>query len=183
MSEYTLAKRYAKALLDVADERDSVREIEEEMVQLKSLYEEDEYLGQVLENPLIDRQEKQDIVKDTLSDYFGEEVMNLLNLMIEKGRAEIIPHVTDAYDRLADDRFGVVRVRACSARPVSDAVQAELQEQLERLLDGQKVDLTCEEDPELLAGIKIRIGDHVLDASLEGRIKDLEESLVQQQSL
>lgn len=183
MSEYTLAKRYAKAVLDVADDRDSVREIEEEMVQLKNIYEDDEYLGPVLENPLIDRQEKQDIVEDTLSEYFCEEIMNLLNLMIEKGRAELIPYVSDSYDRLADERFGVVRVRARSAQPVSEEELADLQEQLERLLDGQSVDLTCEEDPELLAGMKIRIGDHVLDASLEGRIEDLEESLVKQQSL
>ncbi len=181
MSEYTLAKRYAKALLDVAVERDSVREIEEEMVALKELYERDEYLGPVLENPLIDRQEKQDIVRDTLSKHFGEEVMNLLGLMIEKGRAEIIPYVSEAYDRLADEHYGVVRVRARSAQPVSDEEAEELQTQLERLLDGQDVDLTCEEDPELLAGIRIQIGDHVLDASLEGRIDDLEESLLKKQ--
>lgn len=183
MSEYTLAKRYAKALLDVADERDCVRDIEEQIVQLKDIYENDEYLGPVLENPLIDRQEKQSIVQDTLSEHFREELMNLLLLMIEKGRAELIPYVSDSYDRLADERFGVVKVEARSAQPLSDDEVRELKNQLKRLFDGQSVEVNWTEDPDLLAGMKIRVGDHVLDGSLAGRIDELEESLSGQESL
>jgi len=183
MSQLTLAKRYAKALLDVAVERDRVGEIEEEIVQLKDLYQNDEYLGRVLENPLIEQREKQSIVQDTLTDHFCEEILNLLEIIIEKDRAAIIPHIADAYDRLADDYHGVVRVRARSAQPVTEEEQNRLREELQRLFDDQSVELTCEVKPDLLAGLRIQIGDHVLDGSLAGRIDGLEESLTEQKSL
>ncbi len=183
MSEQTLAKRYAKALLDVAIERDSVREFEEEIVQLRELYLHDEYLGKVLENPLVDREEKIDVVNDTLTDYFSEEVMNLLRLMIEKDRAEIIPVMANRYDDLADEHTGVIRVQARSAQPLSEEKKEKLKGELERLFKGQTVELESQHDPSLLAGIRIQLGDHVLDQSLASRIDQLEESVVGETAL
>lgn len=183
MSQLTLARRYAQALLEVAVEEESVQEIEEQILSLGEVYESSSELSELLTDPLVNQQKKMQILEDLFSEEIREDVMNLLRLLMEKGRAELIPVIADTFDTLADDHFGVVNVEVESARPLEDEQVDKLKEQMENLLGGQQVELNETENPELLAGFRIKIGDSVLDGTLSNRLKKLRENLTRSEAL
>lgn len=183
MNQRTLGNRYAESLLEVAVERDCVKEMEEQITYLGELYREDEELKNLLQNPLLEPEQKKASVTDVLEEHFREEIINLVELVLEKNRSDQIPFIADAFDRLADQFYGVVRVQVTSAEPLTDQREEELENEIRRLLGNQEVDLTTEVDPDLIAGVEIRIGDYVLDGSLQGRIKNLRDAVQQSEGL
>lgn len=183
MNELTAARRYAKALLEVAVEREKVRDLEEQVNLLTEIYQKNEDLQQFLNNPLVDREEKEEGIKEILSGQFDEEIILLVVNLIRKEKASILPDVSRMYDDMADDHFGVVKVRAHTARSLDEEEQHKLESKLERLLDGQEVEISYQVEDSLLAGLKLYIGNHIIDGSLSGKMERFEQALFDQQTM
>lgn len=110
---------------------------------------------------------------------FGDlspKALNLVLLLVRRGRIEQLPRVAAEFRRLDDERNGIVHATATSASPLGPdevrAVTARLQE-----LTGAKVTLETAVDPDLLGGLVVRIGDRLIDASVRGRLERLRSRL------
>ena len=97
-------------------------------------------------------------------------------MLIEKERIAILPDVLRAYRALRDAEEGVVEATATLALPVSDAGRSQLQEAIERMT-GKRVRLRVEQDPALIGGIIVRVGDTVYDGSFSHQLATLREQL------
>lgn len=183
MSKLVLARRYAEALLDVAVDQDRVQAFERQIVGVAETYEASDDLSEVLANPLINDPRKKRILDDIFSGEVAEEVNNLLHLLVEKDRSELIPSLADAYNRLADAYFGVVHVEVESARPLDEEKTSKLNEELSRLMQGRDVEIEESHNPDLLAGFRVKIGDYVLDGSLKDRLENLEEAVTEKEGV
>jgi F-type H+-transporting ATPase subunit delta len=178
-SDRLLAQRYARALFNAAEEKgqaDSIRQqLTEAARQLR------DHL-KVFQHPLVPIEEKKQVVRKVLDKAASPLVLHFLDVLIDKKRWSLLPLCVASFDRILDADHGVVRAQVRAARPLSDAQRDKLRAGLENF-SGKKVQLELKEDPSLLGGVVVRMGDWVLDASLLRRLAHLRDRMVGTESI
>jgi F-type H+-transporting ATPase subunit delta len=104
-------------------------------------------------------------------------VLNLIGLMIKRGRIHELPKVATEFRRLDNARQGVTEATATSAAPLSEDEIRTLTQRLEQDTNG-RVELDVQVDPSLLGGLVVRVGDRMIDGSVRGRLERLRNQLV-----
>ena len=176
MIERTLARRYAKALLEVSEKDQTVEETEATLLALRQVYLEDPALRQVLQQPRIPRAERIALLCRPFEGGPGRGFTEFLSLLVQKKRTDLIPEIAEAFDRLADSSRGLVQVRVRTWKALDDDQRARLKEKLTGLLKKQ-VRIEEEIDSRLRGGICLQVGDRMIDGSVASRIKELRERL------
>ena len=103
-------------------------------------------------------------------------VLNLVQLLLTRGRIDLLPGVAREFARLDDLRLGVVHAAATSAAALSANDRRALTARLEQLTGG-RVELVTSVDPSLLGGVVVRLGDRLIDGSVRGRLERLRGQL------
>lgn len=177
MIQRTIAKRYARALLDVSVTERRVRETEAEIQALADLFRTSAAFKTAIVSPVVPRSERKAIAERSLSGRAGASLIRFLQVLIEEGRASLLPEICEVFDTLADAHEGVVRFEVRSATALKPLERERLRAGLQALSGGRHVELSAQADPELIGGIRIRVGDTVIDGTLAGRLKRLKEHL------
>jgi len=173
-----IADRYAAALFELASsaQSDVLGRIDLEFGQLIDMLETNQSLAEAWRHPVLKLADKQHIVRALFAERLHPYLLNLLLLLLEKKRHDLIGDVQVAYR----ERCDVTRKRSCarviSPCPVEEAQLADLQALLGAQL-GSDVAIEVEIDPSLIGGIIVQVGDQVVDASLRGRLQDLKLAL------
>jgi F-type H+-transporting ATPase subunit delta len=177
MSVSLVARRYAKALLDLGVEQGELDRIVDEMATLADAWETSADLRNVVENPLVAHPTKKAVVTE-LADQIGATttVRRAVQLLVDRRRTKALPYVARILRELADARKGVVRAEVTTAAPLSDAYYVRLQAQLEKMT-SRRVVIDRRVDPSLIAGVVTRIGDRIIDGSLRTRLHSLREAM------
>ena len=131
----------------------------------------------VLANPAIAVERRAAALRDMLSDRVSPSVLNLVQLMLRRGRIEELPRVASEFRRLDDERQGIVHAAVTSAAELTQDEIRELTARLERSTGG-RVALDVEVDPSLLGGLVVRVGDRMIDGSVRGRLERLRNQLL-----
>lgn len=178
MSFEAVAKRYAQAIFELGVESSSVAALTDEVKQMAHVYEASPELRSVLENPLVSEAERQGVI-DELASRMGLSATgkNTLGLLAQRRRIAALPAISKELARLADERAGVLRGTVTSAGPLSEAYFQKLQREVERMT-GKKVLLERLQDPELIAGLVVKIGDRIIDGSARARLDQMREQLL-----
>ena len=137
----------------------------------------DETVGRALANPAVALETRTEMAESIFGQVVGRPVLNLIGLMLRRGRIEQLPRVAAEFRRLDNARQGITLATATSAAPLSpDEVRA-LTARMEQLTGG-RVELDLRTDPSLLGGLVVRIGDRLIDGSVRGRLERLRNQLV-----
>jgi F-type H+-transporting ATPase subunit delta len=104
------------------------------------------------------------------------EAENFVRVLAENQRLELLPEISAQYEALKNDREGIVDAQVTSAFPMTHTQLAELAVQLEKKT-GKRVKAQVSVDPELIAGVRIVIGDKVIDGSARAQLTALEAAL------
>ena len=177
MSANAIARRYAKALVQLAAEEGAVDRFQGELAKVEALFSAHPELGSLLSNPAYGIEAKLDTLKD-LADRLSLSgtLKNFLLLLQERNRMACLPAIFLSYSVLADELSGVVRPVITTALPMDEARIAEIKGALEKST-GKKVSLTVEIDPALIGGVVTKIGDKVLDGSVKTQLTRIEDIL------
>lgn len=178
MSQLIVGKRYARALFEVAKERGTIRETEEDLIAAVETIRQNEKLRAVLMHRDFSKAAKLNLLKELFSGKVSDIVLNTLLVAVDKGREAILTMLPDEYIRLANEALNRTQAVVYSPFPLSDEEQKAVAEKFGELT-GKTVSITNVVQPELLGGIKVRIGDHVYDGSLARKLKELEKTLTQ----
>jgi F-type H+-transporting ATPase subunit delta len=178
MSE-TVAERYAQAIFELGVETGGVTALIEDFRKLADLYEQSEELRKVMSNPLVSEADRLATVHE-LSDRLGltDLAKNAVGLLTRRKRTSALTGIANELDRLSDQRAGIVRATVVSAEPLSESFAEKLTEEL-KSMTGKRIVLEQRHDPELLAGLVIRIGDQVIDGSARTKLAELSAHLLQ----
>lgn len=176
MIEKTLAKRYASALVVLAEKENVVERIESEILAIKDMYQKSVELRQVFGHPRISKLQKKSLVESIFKGKIHNLLQEFLNVLIEKGRIRFIVEIADSFDQLAYSSRGLVRVKVKAYSPLSKENVDTLNTKLTALMN-KKLLLDVAEDKTLKGGLVVRIGDRVIDGSVAGRLKNLRERL------
>jgi F-type H+-transporting ATPase subunit delta len=107
----------------------------------------------------------------------SQPVLNLIGLMLRRGRIHELPRLAAEFRRLDNARQGITEATAITASPLTQDEIRALTERLEQLTGG-RVELEVQEDPSLLGGLVVRVGDRMIDGSVRGRLERLRNQLV-----
>ena len=109
-------------------------------------------------------------------DKLNENAQNLIKVLIEYGRLSILPAITTAFEELKAQDEGVLEAQIIAASKLSAAETKDLVERLE-IKFGKKIEATVSVDAEIIGGIKIIVGDTVIDASVKNQLQNLAYTL------
>ena len=170
------ARRYAEAAFEVAV-RDGALEAWLGDLDTAAAVVAEERIGRALANPAIPLETRLATVESTFGPLVGPKVLNLVRLMLRRGRIQELPRLAAEFHRLEDERQGVARATVTSTLPLEpDEVQA-LKERLASSTD-RRVELDLKVDPSLLGGLVVRLGDRLVDGSVRSRLERLRNRLV-----
>lgn len=175
MREEPLAERYARALLSASQESGATDRVAQDLLLLRQIQAEVPELVPFLAHPRIDPAIKEKALL-SLDAALHPYTLNLLRLLVRKGRAGLLPSLISAYFKAWEGAGGPVHVVVRSAHPLSPEARAKLQARLEEAL-RRAVALEEEVAPELLAGVEVVIGGKRVDASLRGKLGRLRQAL------
>jgi F-type H+-transporting ATPase subunit delta len=173
-----VARRYAKALFELAADERRVQPIGEELSRLKSVLAEVPELGELLANPAFTRAERKGIADETLRERLAlsDSVRNLVAILIDNGRVRGIGEIADRYREMADEAAGRAEVLVKSAGELSEADRGRIAAGLSGVT-GKQVTVSVEVDPSLIGGLSARVGGLVFDGSIRAQLEALEEEL------
>ena len=170
------ARVYAKALFDIGLEEGSVGQIYDD---LHAVYDAlngiDADLRTFFNLPQFRREEKRRILSLAFEGKIGRPVLGLLHVLVEKRREPLLDNVVEEFDQYRDRHEGRVQARVVTARKLDDDLRAALQAALEQRTQKSVV-LTETVDPEVLGGLRVNVGDRVLDGTLRRSLQDLRRS-------
>lgn len=176
MSQRTIARRYATALSQEANEAGVLEAVDDDVLMLRRSIESNRQLSNVFESPVISQEKKDAIVQELLGGRVEPLLVQFLRLLIQKDRETLTKAVLDRYQDLRDEHRDIVDATVRVARPLAEDDREALTAALEKKT-GQSVRLHVEEDPELIGGLMVRIGDRVFDASVRNQLSTLHKRL------
>lgn len=173
-----VAQAYAGALLEVAVEKGEADLYRDQLAAISATVEQDEQIQIFLESPKIRRSDKKAALEKALSGQVSEIVLNLLRILIDRGRQELIDDISQAYQDRMDAMAGRVNATITSASKLSSAIRKALVGAITKKLDKEVVS-TEQVDPDLLAGLTVQIGDLVVDGSLRTQLRKVRQEVSQ----
>jgi F-type H+-transporting ATPase subunit delta len=173
----TIAKRYARAFFEIADESRQLENYYKELSSFSAIIEGNEDLKEFLANPIFDQKEKKSVLESILqkTDISGITA-NFLKLLADKQRIIILKDICDTYLEMMDEALKTVRVSVKTAFPLSAELIKKLQDGLESQT-GKQVQMTIMEDQSLLGGIVVRVGDTLYDNSIMTQLNNIRNLL------
>lgn len=171
-SDRVLAGRYASALFQAASAKGEEQKVQADLGSAHKLLL--DAMG-ALRHPRVPPASKKKLLHDALADKVGATTLNFLNLLVDKKRFELMVMVSANFAKLAAEKRGSAKAHVRTARPLSAEEQKQLAAKL-KIFSGKEIELDVKEDPELIGGIAVKIGDWVLDSSLRGQLRRLKES-------
>jgi len=176
MSNIPVARRYARALLDAAGaQADTALD---QLESLSAYFAAEPELFAAMSSPALARAQRMALTEAVIVSVPGllPIVVNLLKLMTDRNRFDVLPFLTRQYRDLVDLRVGRVRGVITSARALDDAQVRGIKLSLEAMTQRSVV-LEASVDASLLGGVVAQVGSKVYDGSLKAQLKDLSQTL------
>jgi F-type H+-transporting ATPase subunit delta len=177
MKEEILARRYAKALFELAQARKMLDKVRSELHGFAAALEENKEFGDFFRSPENSRAAKRAAVEKVFQDRYSNIFFNFLLLVVQKGRHDTVNEIVRAFDDLYDRFARRTRALAITAVPMDNKLADDLKARLSKSLNKQ-VDLENQVDPSILGGIVLNIDGKVLDGSVKQQLERLRTQLL-----
>ena len=172
-----LARRYARALIDLAQEQGVVAEVGQDLAKIAEVFSENQDLANVFSDPTVSTQNKGEVLKEVLEKSNIQELtLKFLQVLLEKHRILGMKEINQAYTEYADEIANRVRAKVVTATPLSKEEEKKVQTALARM-SGKEVVVELEVDESLLGGMVAYMGGQVYDGSLSNQLHQIRENL------
>ncbi len=177
MSSGSLARRYARALLEIGLEEKSLEVIGRDVAQLSLAIAKSKELRETLSNPVFPRSEREKVLIAVLDKLKASPTTaNFTRLLLDRERVNVLPDISRALNNMIDEHSKRIRAVVTSAKPLTSAHLQRLVKALEKK-SGKKILVETREDAALLGGIIAQVGDHVYDGSLRTQLREMAHQL------
>jgi F-type H+-transporting ATPase subunit delta len=170
----TLARPYAEALFDVASQGD-VKEISLQVDAL-ALIAENEQLRQFASSPKVEADQVFDLILSVTKLALTLPMQNFLRMLIENGRLTVLAEIASQFHVLANASAGVSDASVFSAFPIEDDQLSGVVATLEKRF-GRRLNVSVHLEPSLIGGIRVVVGDEVMDTSVKAQLEQMRVAL------
>ncbi len=177
LEKVTIARPYAEAAFAQALEESNLGDWSG-MLGLLSVIISDDNMNGVVDNPKLSNERLYQFIVELCGDKLSKTGKNFVRILIDAERIGLAAEIFELYEQKRSDAEGISEVEVVSAYPLDDTQINAISDAISKRL-GKKVDISTEEDKDLIGGVIIRAGDSVVDASLRGRLKELNSVFAQ----
>lgn len=171
----TIARPYAVAAYKLATEQKALAKWSE-MLNFAAAVTNDEQMRVFINNPKIVNEDLQNTFLKVCGDKLNENGQNLIKTLVEYGRLSILPAISSTFEELKAQAEGTLDAQIIAAVKPSATETKDLVKRLEAKF-GKKIEASVSVDPEIIGGVKIIVGDTVIDASVKGQLQNLAYTL------
>ena len=176
-----ISKTYGEALFELAIEENRMDEfLEEAELALRVIRENPEF-STMMNHPRIDQEEKVRVVENVFGASLSREITGLLRIIVQKDRYKETEDILSWFIEQVKQEKGIGQAFVTSALPLSDAQKKQIEEKLLATTSYKQMEMVYETDESLIGGLRIRIGDRVVDSSISNKLSDLKRELLKVQ--
>ena len=172
MSDSRVAKRYAKPLLELADEHGKLDVVKKDIEMFVGLCEESRDLTNMLKSPIIPHLKKLSILEALFKGRVDDLTFSIFEILVKKNREAILHQVGISFLELYNKLKGIVKATVTTAVAL-DAAAVEQFKKLVREISKQDVLLEQDVNPAVIGGFKLKIADKQIDETVQSKLKDL----------
>ena len=172
----TISKIYAKSLIDVAMESNSLDKFHQQFGEVLSVLKSSCDLQKVIGNPTIKNEDKVSVLDEIFSSRVDFKILNLLKLLIEKNRFDELESIYYAYCEMFDKNLNKKSVEVVSAVKLSFEDKTNILFKLEHKLNCE-ITPSWSVDENIIAGLLFKFDDYVIDTSVRTKIESLSKSI------
>ena len=175
MLENKAASRYAKSLIDLSTEQNALEEIKNDMVLLDQVIDQNPELEAILKNPIVPLDKKAGILDNVFGAKVNAVTKVFLNLVVKKGRSEILFGTAKAFIQQYNAIKGIVTAEVTSATELTDANRAEIVAIVKKEVGANEVVIKEKVNDKLIGGFILKVGDKQFDASIASGLNKLKK--------
>jgi F-type H+-transporting ATPase subunit delta len=165
-----IARRYAIALADFAEQEGQDREVYNEVLRWNALYESEASIREQLTSPILAKEAKQALFRQWMGGEISPSLDRFFLLVLNHQREKFVHFIFKSYERIFKERHGIVDVTLTTASPIAESTA----QQIARLAckDDEKADICLHQqvDESLIGGFTCRVDDRLIDASLSRQL-------------
>jgi len=178
LTNIVLAKRYARALFSIGKETGELADFFTELSSVNKVLKDNLEINDALSSPIFPLAEKKSIIAEMVKSFgLKPSLAVFLDLLVERARIGLMEQIFNTFQEFMDEEIGIVRARVKTAVPLSGELSTNLSDVLSKIA-GKKVEVELQEDPAILAGMVVTMGDKVWDGSLRNQLYNIRQSLM-----
>jgi F-type H+-transporting ATPase subunit delta len=171
-------KRYAEAIVNMSVQAGATEAFREELENVVHIYKEQTDLRFLLSNPEMGIEAKKDTIRKLFTVHLRTELLNLLLLLIDKGRIKFLPGIFEEFVAMADKRKNVLGMTIISVDPLEDSQINLIKEKFKVMFKASEVKVSTQLDKTKIGGVQVKIGDKLYDGTVKGRLEGLKEFIL-----
>lgn len=176
-----ISKTYGDALFELAVEEDKVDALLEEIRQLQQVLSENGEFGRLMNHPKIIKEEKIQVAKNVFGGRLSDELLGFLIIIISKDRYRDIDAILDYFIAEVKQYKGIGVATVTTAVPLREEQCRKIERRLLDTTSYTKMEMNYLLDKSLIGGMVIRIGDRVVDSSINTKLNELQKELLKVQ--
>lgn len=173
MAVATVAARYAKSLLDLAQEKGLTETMYKDMQFFKQTVDQSRPLLLMLKNPIVRAEKKSAILKAVFAKRVDPVTMSFFTIIAKKNREPIMDAIAHEFINQYDRLKGVERATVITTVPLTEALRQKFTAMVMQTTGGKLVELEEKIDSKLIGGYVLRVGDQQVDGSIRSQLNDL----------
>ena len=179
MQNPRLATRYAKSVLDLAIERNSVEAMLADMQLLHAICVQSRDFEVMLRSPVISGDKKLSVITAILKSHNVNEITKaFINLLVAKGRELNLPEIAAAFIEQYNILKKIRTVKLTTAAPMNDAIKKTLASKIAGYMPNDTIDLKTAVDGNLIGGFVLEVEDKLYDASVKKHLNDVKAQII-----
>ncbi len=171
----TIARPYAEAAYQLAKGGNALGPWADALDRMAVVVQ-DPQMTECIASPNLSSSQLGQLFLDVVGTGVSDEQRNFVQVLVENDRLSVLPEIRDLFVSLKNEHEGVKEAQVSSAFPLDDATLQTLVADLEQKF-GCKIDATVSVEPELLGGVRVTVGDKVIDASVRGKLAAMATAL------
>lgn len=172
------ANRYAKALIDVANESQSAHAVYNDMHDISQSIVHSIELQHLLNSPVVKISDKINVVRAIFGNKVHQTTDKLFHLLAQNNRLELLFPITQQYTHLFNQQKGIVNATVITALELDDTMRTKVMKKAKEIVGDKNISLESKVNPDIVGGFILRIGDKQLDASVSTQLKNVKRSLI-----
>lgn len=174
MSVYRVARRYAEAALELAEERQQGERLAGDLDLIRKVIKESRQFLAFLKSPILSKEKKRGVLTELFRSRVSSLTFDFLDLLIEKNREDVLGEIIEEFFRLRDDLLGIVTMEVRAATELTGDQRQAIEKHFEGITQ-KKVRIAFSIDKQLKGGCVARVGDTVYDGSIQRQLELLRE--------
>lgn len=173
MTAIKVASRYAKALLELAVERNALDQVLADIKKLATLSKENRGLVLMFESPIVSTDKKGNVLRALFEKDGHQITMNFFEIITRKNRSNMLVATAAEFLKQYNLHMGIQVAEVTTTSPLNAGLRSKFIEVVKEISGKGKVELEEKIDPGLIGGFVLKVDDKVLDDSLSGKLRDL----------